>query len=110
VLGFRSSKVYYPHLQSIVGKRRGKQTYYHLVESAPRRRQATHRLQQYQVVDTDRFGDLTAVDTTVTALGVTRGAVITHSPALHAAQSRAWTKPWPPPTPGSPSYRRRFLE
>lgn len=42
----------------------------------------------YRVVDTDRFGDLTAVDTTVTALGVTRRAVLTHSPTLHAAQSR----------------------
>src|SRR5262249_43640737 len=33
-------------------------------------------------------GDLTAVDTTVTALGVTRRAVLTHSPTLHAGQSR----------------------
>jgi transposase len=43
---------------------------------------------RYLVVDADRFGDLTAVDTTVTALGVTRRAVLTHSPTLHAAQSR----------------------
>lgn len=43
---------------------------------------------RYQVADPDRFGDLTAVDTTVTALGVTRRAVITHSPTLHASQSR----------------------
>jgi transposase len=43
---------------------------------------------RYQVVDADRFGDLTAVDTTVTALGVTRRAVLTHSPTLHAGQSR----------------------
>ncbi len=42
----------------------------------------------YQPVDPDRFGDLTAQDTTVTALGVTRRAVLTHSPTLHAAQSR----------------------
>jgi transposase len=42
----------------------------------------------YRLVDADRFGDLTAVDTTVTALGVTRRAVLTHSPTLHAAQSR----------------------
>ena len=42
----------------------------------------------YRPVDADRFGDLTAVDTTVTALGVTRRAVLTHSPTLHAAQSR----------------------
>jgi transposase len=43
---------------------------------------------RYQIVDADRFGDLTAVDTTVTALGVTRRAVLTHSPTLHAGQSR----------------------
>jgi transposase len=42
----------------------------------------------YRTVDADRFGDLTAVDTTVTALGVTRRAVLTHSVTLHAAQSR----------------------
>jgi transposase len=43
---------------------------------------------RYQVVDADRFAGLTAYDTTVTALGVTRRAVLTHSPTLHAAQSR----------------------
>jgi transposase len=43
---------------------------------------------RYTLVDPDRFGDLTAVDTTVTALGVTRRAVLTHSATLHAAQSR----------------------
>jgi transposase len=43
---------------------------------------------RYRVVDAERFGDLTAVDTTVTALGVTRRAVLTHSPTLHAGQSR----------------------
>ena len=43
---------------------------------------------RYGVVDADRFADLTAVDTTVTALGVTRRAVLTHSPTLHAGQSR----------------------
>jgi transposase len=43
---------------------------------------------RYTAVDPDRFGDLTAVDTTVTALGVTRRAVLTHSPTLHAGQSR----------------------
>jgi transposase len=42
----------------------------------------------YTVVDADRFADLSAVDTTVTALGVTRRAVLTHSPTLHAGQSR----------------------
>jgi transposase len=45
---------------------------------------------RYTVVDTDRFPGLTCVDTTVTALGVTRRAVLTHSPTLHAAQSRGF--------------------
>jgi transposase len=43
---------------------------------------------RYRVVDADRFGDLTAYDATLTALGVTRRAVLTHSPTLHAGQSR----------------------
>ena len=43
---------------------------------------------RYTVVDADRFGDLTAFDTTITALGVTRRTVLTHSPTLHAGQSR----------------------
>jgi transposase len=43
---------------------------------------------RYRPVDSDRFAGLTAHDTTVTALGVTRRAVLTHSPTLHAAQSR----------------------
>jgi transposase len=43
---------------------------------------------RYEVVDADRFDELTAYDTTVTALGVTRRAVLTHSPTLHDGQSR----------------------
>lgn len=42
----------------------------------------------YLRVDDKRYPGLTCVDTTVTALGVTRRAVLTHSPTLHAAQSR----------------------
>jgi transposase len=42
----------------------------------------------YRRVDDKRYPGLTCVDTTVTALGVTRRAVLTHSPTLHAAQSR----------------------
>lgn len=42
----------------------------------------------YQPVDPDGYPALRCVDTRVTALGVTRRAVLTHSPALHAAQSR----------------------
>ena len=45
---------------------------------------------RYRKVDTDRFPGLTFVDTTVTALGVTRRAVLTHSQTLHAAQSRGF--------------------
>ncbi len=41
----------------------------------------------YQLVDESRFEGLSAVDTTVTALGGTRRAVLTHSPNLHAKQS-----------------------
>jgi len=44
----------------------------------------------YRTVDPDRFPGLTHVDTTVTALGVTRRAVLTHSKTLHAAQSRGF--------------------
>jgi transposase len=43
---------------------------------------------RYRLVDPDRFDELTGYDTTVTALGVTRRAVVTHSPALHDGQSR----------------------
>jgi len=43
---------------------------------------------RYTPVDADRYPGVTCVDTTVTALGVTRRAVLTHSPTLHQAQSR----------------------
>jgi len=42
----------------------------------------------YRPVDEDRYPGLTFVDTTVTALGVTRRAVLTHSANLAAKQSR----------------------
>jgi transposase len=45
---------------------------------------------RYRSVDPHRFPGLTHVDTTVTALGVTRRAVLTHSKTLHAAQSRGF--------------------
>ena len=44
----------------------------------------------YLPVDDERYPGLTCVDTTATALGVTRRAVLTHSPTLHAAQSRGF--------------------
>jgi transposase len=42
----------------------------------------------FRPVDPDRYPGLRYVDTTVTALGVTRRAVLTHSTNLHAKQSR----------------------
>ena len=47
---------------------------------------------RYRGVDADRFPGLTHVDTTVTALGVTRRAVLTHSQTLHDKQSRGFTQ------------------
>jgi transposase len=44
----------------------------------------------YVAVDEDRYPGLRCVDTETTALGVTRRAVLTHSPTLHAAQSRGF--------------------
>lgn len=42
----------------------------------------------FRPVDPDRYPGLSYVDTTVTALGVTRRAVLTHSANLHAKQAR----------------------
>jgi len=47
---------------------------------------------RYQAVDAGRYPGLTCVDTRVTALGVNRRAVLTHSPTLHAAQARGFTQ------------------
>jgi transposase len=47
---------------------------------------------RYRSVDPDRFPGLSYVDTTVTALGVTRRAVLTHSQTLHDKQSRGFTQ------------------
>jgi transposase len=44
----------------------------------------------YRPLDAERFPGLTCLDTQVSALGVTRRAVLTHSPTLHAAQSRGF--------------------
>lgn len=44
----------------------------------------------YQPVDEQKYPGLECVDTDVTALGVTRRAMLTHSPTLHAAQSRGF--------------------
>jgi transposase len=45
---------------------------------------------RYELVDEKRFPGLTCYDTTARALGVTRRAVVTHSPNLHAKQSRGF--------------------
>jgi transposase len=45
---------------------------------------------RYRKVDARAFPGLTFIDTTVTALGVTRRAVLTHSATLHAAQTRGF--------------------
>jgi transposase len=44
----------------------------------------------YQVIDQVRFPGLTAVETTVEALGATRRAILTHSANLHAKQARGF--------------------
>jgi transposase len=76
---------------------------------------------RYREVDADRFPGLTHVDTTVTALGVTRRAVLTCSKTLHAAQSRGFDQTlakapqrlavlaasWPAARPAAPAPRLR---
>jgi len=44
----------------------------------------------YAEVDAQRYPGLTCIDAAVSALGVRRRAVLTHSPTLHAAQSRGF--------------------
>jgi transposase len=44
----------------------------------------------FRAVDEDRYPGVRCIDTTVTALGVTRRAVVTHSSTLHAAQARGF--------------------
>ena len=44
----------------------------------------------YAEVDAERYPGLTCIDTQVNALGVTRRALVTHSPSLHAAQRRGF--------------------
>ena len=43
------------------------------------------------VVDKDRFGGLTALDTRRVAYGAERRAILTHSPELHESQARGFT-------------------
>ena len=64
------------------------------------------------IVDTERFGGLTAYDTRREVYGAERRAILTHSPELHDAQAagftgttlakagKSWTS-WPPPWPAA---------
>ena len=45
---------------------------------------------RFQLVDKDRFGELTAFQTTTEALGATRRVILTHSPTFHARQARGF--------------------
>jgi transposase len=45
---------------------------------------------KFTVVDPDRFGGLTAYESTAQALGATRRVVVTHSPTFHARQTRGF--------------------
>ncbi len=45
---------------------------------------------EFTVVDDERFDGLSAYDTTITALGVTRRAIVTHSQSFHDAQARSF--------------------
>lgn len=47
---------------------------------------------RFTVVDDDRFGGLSAHDTTADAYGVTRRAILTHSPTFHDAQARGFAQ------------------
>lgn len=45
---------------------------------------------RFHPVDTERFPGLTACDTRATVFGAERRVIVTHSPSLHAAQSRSF--------------------
>jgi transposase len=47
---------------------------------------------RFTVVDTERFGALTAVETHAEALGATRRVIVTHSPTFHAHQARGFAQ------------------
>jgi transposase len=47
---------------------------------------------KFTVVDADRFGGLTAHQTTAEALGATRRVIVTHSPTFHARQARGFAQ------------------
>jgi transposase len=47
---------------------------------------------RFTVVDPDRFGGLTAHETTADALGATRRVIITHSPTFHERQARGFAQ------------------
>ena len=47
---------------------------------------------RFTVVDPERFGPLTAFETTTQALGATRRVIVTHSPTFHARQARGFAQ------------------
>jgi hypothetical protein len=47
---------------------------------------------RYQLVDQDRFGGLTATETTAQALGTGRRVIITHSPTFHDRLARGFAQ------------------
>jgi transposase len=47
-------------------------------------------VEEFSVVDADRFDGLTAYETTTEAYGFTHRTLVTHSPSLHAAQARGF--------------------
>jgi transposase len=47
---------------------------------------------KFTVVDVERFGGLTAYETTAEALGGTRRVICTHSPTFHARQARGFAQ------------------
>jgi transposase len=47
---------------------------------------------RFTLVDPERFGGLTAVETTTEALGQTRRVIVTHSPSFHNRQARGFAQ------------------
>ena len=47
---------------------------------------------KFTLIDPDRFGGLTAVETTTQALGATRRVILTHSPTFHQRQARGFAQ------------------
>jgi transposase len=66
--------------------------------------------QAFHAPDPKNLPGVTCVDTRVTALGVTRRAIVTHSVSLHQAQHQGFPRLWPRPGGSWPSLRRDWPE